>query len=142
MYWAPIGSPDDTARPVLKNRAAFPAAVPMCVGSGGGGGGGINYLTRNRPINAFVRIAGAFFTERTPRRLRYDGIWFTVTDKTYDLATPDWLGGARPAPHFFRDLYREYPAASDVFLDAAPNRAGPHSTIIRASFLSGAGAIH
>lgn len=98
VYWdAQWYQPDDTDRPVLKNQAAaFPGR-----GANVRRLDHINYLTKEiDPVNDFVtQVLGAFCTERIAREGGgYDGVWFTVTDKTYDLVyTRDWLG-ARGRP--------------------------------------------
>ena len=85
VYWETGRyEPDDTDRPVLKNQAAaFPGR-----GANVRRLDHINYLTKEiDPMDAFLRdVLGAFCTERIAREDGgYDGIWFTVTDKTYDL---------------------------------------------------------
>lgn len=138
VYWQTERyAPDDTDRPVLKNQAAaFPGR-----GANARRLDHINYLTKEiEPMDAFLRdVLGAFCTERIAREEGgYDGIWFTVTDKTYDLVyTRDKLGARGRLHHiaFATDTREDILRAADVFLDARIHiETGPHKHAIQQGF--------
>ncbi len=138
VYWQTGRyEPDDTDRPVLKNQAAaFPGR-----GANVRRLDHINYLTKEiDPMDAFLRdVLGAFCTERIAREDGgYDGIWFTVTDKTYDLVyTRDKLGARGRLHHiaFATDTREDILRAADVFLDARIHiETGPHKHAIQQGF--------
>ena len=138
VYWEVARyEPDDTDRPVLKNQAAaFPGR-----GANVRRLDHINYLTKEiDPMDAFLRdVLGAFCTERIAREDGgYDGIWFTVTDKTYDLVyTRDKLGARGRLHHiaFATDTREDILRAADVFLDARIHiETGPHKHAIQQGF--------
>ncbi len=138
VYWEVARyEPDDTDRPVLKNQAAaFPGR-----GANVRRLDHINYLTKEiDPMDAFLRdVLGAFCTERIAREDGgYDGIWFTVTDKTYDLVyTRDKLGARGRLHHiaFATDTREDILRAADVFLDARVHiETGPHKHAIQQGF--------
>lgn len=128
---------DDTDRPALKNQAAaFPGR-----GANVRRLDHINYLTKELdPLDRFLTdVLGARCTERIAREGGgYDGIWYTVTDKTYDLVyTRDWLGARGRLHHiaFATDTREDILRAADVFLEGRIHiETGPHKHAIQQGF--------
>ncbi|HEX6999927.1 MAG TPA: VOC family protein [Gammaproteobacteria bacterium] len=128
---------DDTDRPALKNQAAaFPGR-----GANVRRLDHINYLTKEiEPAVAFATdVLGARCTERIARDDGgYDGVWFTVTDKSYDLVfTRDWLGARGRLHHiaFATDTREDILRAADVCLEAGIHiETGPHKHAIQQGF--------
>ena len=129
---------DDSNRPALKNQAArYP-----------GRGANIrrldhvNYLTGDVPsTSAFlVNVLGARCTERIAKAddSGYSGVWYSVTNKTYDLVyTEDWAGANGRLHHlaFATDSRDDILRAADVFLEAGVHiETGPHKHAIQQTF--------
>lgn len=138
VYWdVKWYEPDDSDRPALKNQAAaFPGR-----GANVRRLDHINYLTKElEPVDRFsIEVLGARCTERIARADGgYDGIWYTVTDKTYDLVyTRDWLGERGRLHHiaFATDTREDILRAADVFLEAGIHiETGPHKHAIQQGF--------
>lgn len=138
VYWdAQWYQADDTDRPKLKNQAAaFPGR-----GANVRRLDHVNFLTSEiAPMSGFVTdVLGARCTERIAREGGgFDGIWFTLTDKTYDLVyTRDWLGVRGRLHHiaFATDTREDILRAADVFLEAGIHiETGPHKHVIQQGF--------
>ena len=129
---------DDSNRPALKNQAArYP-----------GRGANIrrldhvNYLTGDVPsTSAFlVNVLGARCTERIAKAdgSGYSGVWYSVTNKSYDLVyTEDWAGASGRLHHlaFATDSRDDILRAADVFLEAGVHiETGPHKHAIQQTF--------
>ena len=129
---------DDNNRPALKNQAArYP-----------GRGANIrrldhvNYLTGDVPsTSAFlVNVLGARCTERIAKAdgSGYSGVWYSVTNKSYDLVyTEDWAGANGRLHHlaFATDSRDDILRAADVFLEAGVHiETGPHKHAIQQTF--------
>jgi len=129
---------DDSNRPALKNQAArYP-----------GRGANIrrldhvNYLTGDVPsTSAFlVNVLGARCTERIAKAdgSGYSGVWYSVTNKSYDLVyTEDWAGANGRLHHlaFATDSRDDILRAADVFLEAGVHiETGPHKHAIQQTF--------
>jgi len=129
---------DDSNRPSLKNQAArYP-----------GRGANIrrldhvNYLTGDVPsTSAFlVNVLGARCTERIAKAdgSGYSGVWYSVTNKSYDLVyTEDWAGANGRLHHlaFATDSRDDILRAADVFLEAGVHiETGPHKHAIQQTF--------
>ncbi len=138
VYWdVDWYEPDDTDRPALKNQAAaFPGR-----GANVRRLDHINYLAKEiDPVDRFVTtVLGARCTERIAREGGgYDGIWYTFTDKTYDIVfTRDFLGARGRLHHlaFATDTREDILRAADVFLEAGIHiETGPHKHAIQQGF--------
>jgi len=138
LYWDVAWyEPDDSDRPALKNQAAaFPGR-----GANVRRLDHVNYLAKEiDPLDRFLKdVLGAMCTERIAREDGgYDGVWFTVSDKTYDLVyTRDWLGARGRLHHisFATDTREDILRAADVFLEAGTYiETGPHKHAIQQGF--------
>lgn len=138
VYWdVQWYQPDDTDRPALKNQAAaFPGR-----GANARRLDHINYLTKDvDAVDRFVTdVLGGLCTERIARHDGgYDGVWFTFTDKTYDVVyTRDWLGARGRLHHiaFATDTREDILRAADVVLEAGIHiETGPHKHAIQQGF--------
>jgi catechol 2,3-dioxygenase len=138
VYWdVDWYEPDDTDRPALKNQAAaFPGR-----GCNVRRLDHINYLAKEiDPVDEFVTsVLGGRQTERIAREDGgYDGIWYTFTDKTYDVVfTRDFLGARGRLHHlaFATDTREDILRAADVFLEAGIHiETGPHKHAIQQGF--------
>ncbi len=138
VYWdVKWYEPDDTDRPALKNQAsAFPGR-----GANARRLDHINYLTSDVEATDrfFADVLGGFCTERIARAEDgYDAVWFTVTDKTYDIVyTRDWLGARGRLHHiaFATDTREDILRAADVVLEARIHiETGPHKHAIQQGF--------
>ncbi|MBL7258726.1 VOC family protein [Paractinoplanes lichenicola] len=129
--------PSPAMRPSLKNQASrFP-----------GRGANIrrldhvNFLGRDLPPNEdfLVTVLGARPSEQI---MLDDGtkaaIWYTVSDKSYDLVyTRDWTGSRGRLHHvaFAADTREDILRAADVFLEAGIHiETGPHKHAIQQTF--------
>ena len=84
-------------------------------------------------------MLGARCTERIARADGgYDGVWFNVCNKSYDLVyTKDWLGAQGRLHHiaFATDTREDILRAADVFLEAGVYiETGPHKHTIQQGF--------
>ena len=128
---------DESDRPALKNQAAaFPGR-----GANVRRLDHVNYLTREvEAVSAFLTdVLGARCTERIARADGgYDGVWFNVCNKSYDLVyTKDWLGAQGRLHHiaFATDTREDILRAADVFLEAGVYiETGPHKHTIQQGF--------
>ncbi|MEN3309291.1 MAG: catechol 2,3-dioxygenase [Micromonosporaceae bacterium] len=124
-------------RPALKNQAArFP-----------GRGANVRRLDHVNYLAADVAANGAFLAgvlgARPSEQIVLDdgslgGVWYTVTDKSYDLVyTGDWTGSRGRLHHvaFATDTRDDILRAADVFLDAGTHiETGPHKHAIQQTF--------
>jgi catechol 2,3-dioxygenase len=128
---------DAEDRPSLKNQAAaFPGR-----GANVRRLDHVNYLTLDVPsVSDFLSVGfGARCTERIQRD---DGditaVWYSVTDKSYDLVyTQDWAGARGRLHHiaFATDTREDILRAADVFLEAGTLiETGPHKHAIQQTF--------
>ena len=138
VYWdVEWYQPDESDTPALKNQAAaFPGR-----GANVRRLDHINYLAKEiAPVERFTAdVLGGFCTERIAREGGgYDAVWFTVTDKTYDLVyTRDALGARGRLHHlaFATDTREDILRAADVFLEAGIHiETGPHKHAIQQGF--------
>ncbi|MCX7523329.1 VOC family protein [Microbacterium sp. STN6] len=138
VYWdVDRYQPDDTDTPKLKNQAAaFPGR-----GANVRRLDHVNYLTNDvAAVTAFLSDQlGARCTERISRDDGgYDGVWFSVCNKSYDLVyTKDWLGAKGRLHHvaFATDTREDILRAADVFLEAGVHiETGPHKHTIQQGF--------
>jgi catechol 2,3-dioxygenase len=127
----------EALRPALKNQAArFP-----------GRGSNVRRLDHVNYLAADVPAAGAFLTEALGARLSEqivldDGtsaaVWYTFTDKSYDLVyTNDWTGSRGRLHHlaFAADTREDILRSADVFLDNGIFiETGPHKHAIQQTF--------
>jgi catechol 2,3-dioxygenase len=138
IYWETHRyEPSPAMRPSLKNQAArFP-----------GRGANIrrldhvNFLAADVPANEefLVRVLGA----RPSEQIVLDdgtkaGVWYSVTDKSYDLVyTRDWTGSRGRLHHvaFATDTREDILRAADVCLEAGIHiETGPHKHAIQQTF--------
>jgi catechol 2,3 dioxygenase len=129
--------PSPQTRPSLKNQAArFP-----------GRGANIRRLDHVNFLAAQIPLADAFLADviggRRSEQIQLDdgsisGVWFTVTDKSYDLVyTADWTGTPGRLHHvaFATDTRGDILRAADVFLEAGVHiETGPHKHAIQQTF--------
>jgi catechol 2,3-dioxygenase len=129
---------DDSDRPALKNQAA---AFP-------GRGANIrrldhvNYLTGEVPSTSdfLVNVLGARCTERIAKAdgEGYSGVWYSVSNKSYDLVyTEDWAGANGRLHHlaFATDTREDILRSADVFLESGIHiESGPHKHAIQQTF--------
>jgi catechol 2,3-dioxygenase len=129
--------PAPPMRPALKNQASrFP-----------GRGANVRRLDHVNYLAADVAANGAFLAgvlaARPSEQIVLDdgtpaGVWYTVTDKSYDLVyTGDWTGSRGRLHHiaFATDTREDILRAADVFLDAGIHiETGPHKHAIQQTF--------
>jgi catechol 2,3-dioxygenase len=138
LYWdTEWYRPADGRRPALKNQAApFP-----------GRGANIRRLDHVNYLAADVPACSTFLARelgaRPTEQIVLDGgevsaIWYTVSDKSYDLVyTNDWTGTAGRLHHvaFAADTRDDILRAADVFLEAGIHiETGPHKHAIQQTF--------
>jgi len=124
-------------RPSLKNQASrFP-----------GRGANVRRLDHVNFLAAEIPSQNAFLADvlgaRASEQIMLDdgsvsAVWFTVTDKSYDLVyTKDWTGTRGRLHHvaFATDTREDILRAADVFLDAGIHiETGPHKHAIQQTF--------
>jgi catechol 2,3 dioxygenase len=129
--------PSPSTKPALKNQAArFP-----------GRGANVRRLDHVNYLAADVAANGAFLagvlSARPSEQIVLDdgspaGVWYTVTDKSYDLVyTGDWTGSRGRLHHtaFATDTRGDILRAADVFLEAGIHiETGPHKHAIQQTF--------
>jgi catechol 2,3-dioxygenase len=138
LYWdSQRYVPGPSVRPALKNQAArFP-----------GRGTNVRRLDHVNYLAADVAANGAFLADvlaaRPSEQIVLDdgslaGVWYTVTDKSYDLVyTGDWTGSGGRLHHiaFATDTREDILRGADVFLDAGTHiETGPHKHTIQQTF--------
>lgn len=129
--------PSDGQRPALKNQAArFPGR-----GANVRRLDHVNYLSSH--VDADVEVYGSVLGgTRTEQIVADDGtptaVWFSVTDKTYDLVTTrDGTGSSGRLHHlaFATDTREDILRAADVCLEAGIRiETGPHKHAIQQTF--------
>ncbi len=138
LYWEVAAYVADAAhKPALKNQAAaFPGR-----GANVRRLDHVNYLAADVPaISGFLgETLGARCTERiiaadgTPT-----GIWFSITNKSYDLVyTADWTAATGRLHHiaFATDTREDILRACDIFLEAGIHiETGPHKHAVQQTF--------
>jgi catechol 2,3-dioxygenase len=138
IYWdTQRYEPTPDQRPSLKNQAArFPGR-----GANVRRLDHVNFLAAQiAPQDAF--LAGVLGARKSEQIVLDDGsaaaVWFTVTDKSYDLVyTSDWTGTPGRLHHiaFATDTRDDILRAADVFLDAGIHiETGPHKHAIQQTF--------
>jgi catechol 2,3-dioxygenase len=131
-YQAPEGE-----RPALKNQAArFPGR-----GANVRRVDHINYLAADAPANgAFVcdELGGTLTEQIVLDSGEASGIWYTFSDKSYDMVfTADWAGASSRLHHiaFATDTREDILRAADVCLEAGIFiECGPHKHAIQQTF--------
>jgi catechol 2,3-dioxygenase len=138
LYWDTVRyTPSEATRPSLKNQAAkFP-----------GRGSNVRRLDHVNFLAAQIAPNDAFLAEvigaRKSEQIMLDdgslaAVWFTVTDKSYDLVyTNDWTGARGRLHHvaFATDTREDILRAADVFLEAGVHiETGPHKHAIQQTF--------
>lgn len=129
--------PSEAQRPSLKNQAArFPAR-----GSNARRLDHINYLASNVPaVKAFLaeQLGGRASEQIVLDDGTVAAVWFTFTDKSYDLVyTNDWTGTCGRLHHiaFATDTREDILRAADAFLEAGIHiESGPHKHAIQQTF--------
>lgn len=138
LYWASehYTAPPDR-RPSLKNQAApFPGR-----GANVRRLDHVNYLTSDVEANDQF-VAGLLKAQTTEQIVLDNGdraaVWYTVTDKSYDLVyTSDWTSASGRLHHvaFATDTREDILRAADVFLEAGIHiETGPHKHAIQQTF--------
>ena len=128
-------APDDTDRPVLKNTAsAFTGAAPRRIDH-------LNLLADD--VSEFRRFMETCLGSRVTEYIQLDngrvgGCWFTVNNKTYDLAcTEEHSGGTGRLHHvtYATDTREDILRAADIFLQNGVHiETGPHKHAIQGTF--------
>jgi catechol 2,3-dioxygenase len=138
IYWHTRRyQPVPAMRPSLKNQAArFPGR-----GANVRRLDHVNFLASQiPPVDEFLAIV--LCGRKSEQIMLDDGslgaVWFTVTDKSYDLVyTSDWTGTRGRLHHvaFATDTREDLLRAADVFLDAGIHiETGPHKHAIQQTF--------
>jgi catechol 2,3-dioxygenase len=138
LYWETERfQPTPELRPSLKNQASrFP-----------GRGANVRRIDHVNYLAANVPACGAFVAEQlrglpTEQIMLDSGevaaIWYTITDKSYDLVyTTDWSGSSGRLHHvaFATDTREDILRAADVFLENGIHiETGPHKHAIQQTF--------
>jgi catechol 2,3-dioxygenase len=138
LYWdTQRYTPTADTTPSLKNQASrFP-----------GRGANVRRLDHVNFLASHIAPNDAFLTEvlggRKSEQIMLDdgslaAVWFTFTDKSYDLVyTSDWTGSRGRLHHvaFATDTREDILRAADVFLEAGIHiEAGPHKHAIQQTF--------
>lgn len=138
LYWhTQRYQPSPALRPSLKNQASrFP-----------GRGANVRRLDHVNFLASQVAPHDAFLTTilcgRKSEQIRLDdgslaAVWFTLTDKSYDIVyTSDWTGSRGRLHHvaFATDTREDILRAADVFLEAGIHiETGPHKHAIQQTF--------
>ncbi|MFZ3582860.1 VOC family protein [Loktanella sp. DJP18] len=126
---------DDTRRPALKNTAsAFTGAAPRRIDH-------VNLLAAN--VTEFRRFMETCLGSRVTEYIALDngrigGCWFTVNNKTYDLACTEEHGPGKGRLHhvtYASDQREDILRAADVFLQNGVHiETGPHKHAIQGTF--------
>ena len=138
IYWETRRfEPDETSRPALKNlasrfhgRGAHPRRLDH-----------FNLLAED--VTEFRRFMETCLGSRVTELIRLDngrlgGCWFTVNNKTYDLACTEEHGGGNGRLHhvtYATDSREEILRAADIFLENGVHiETGPHKHAIQGTF--------
>lgn len=136
LYWETRrAAPDPADRPALKNTAsAFTGAAPRRLDH-------LNLLSSD--VTEFRRFMETCLGSRVTEMIRLDngrigGCWFTVNNKTYDLACTEEHGGGHARLHhvtYATDQREDILRAADLFLQAGVHiETGPHKHAIQGTF--------
>ncbi len=128
-------SPEGSDVPVLKNMAsAFTGAAPRRIDH-------VNLLSED--VSEFSRFMMSCLGSRVTEYIRLDsgrlgGSWFTVNNKTYDLACTEEHGGGMGRLHhvtYAADQREDILRAADIFLQNGVHiETGPHKHAIQGTF--------
>lgn len=136
IYWETRRySPQGADRPALKNTAsAFVGAAPRRLDH-------LNLLASD--VSEFRRFMETCLGSRVTEMIQLDngrvgGCWFTVNNKTYDLACTEEHGGGHARLHhvtYATDQREDILRAADIFLQAGVHiETGPHKHAIQGTF--------
>lgn len=136
LYWETRrAEPDAADRPALKNTAsAFTGAAPRRLDH-------LNLLSSD--VTEFRRFMETCLGARVTEMIQLDngrigGCWFTVNNKTYDLACTEEHGGGHARLHhvtYATDQREDILRAADLFLQAGVHiETGPHKHAIQGTF--------
>jgi len=127
--------PDDSERPALKNTAsAYTGAAPRRIDH-------VNLLGAD--VAEFGRFMETCLGSRVTEYIELDngrigGCWFTVNNKTYDLACTEEHGGGQGRLHhvtYATDQREDILRAADIFLQNGVHiETGPHKHAIQGTF--------
>ncbi|WP_245770906.1 VOC family protein [Natronohydrobacter thiooxidans] len=134
-YQTRRAEPGPQDRPVLKNTAsAFSGAAPRRIDH-------LNLLASD--VRAFRRFMETCLGSRVTEYIQLDngrlgGCWFTVNNKTYDLACTEEHGGGHARLHhvtYATDQREDILRAADIFLQNGVHiETGPHKHAIQGTF--------
>jgi catechol 2,3-dioxygenase len=138
IYWDTVRyTPDAADRPALKNMASrytAQGAAPRRIDH-------LNLLATD--VGEFRRFMETCLSSRVTEMIQLDngrtgGCWFTVNNKTYDLAcTEDHSGGHARLHHvtYATDTREDILRAADIFLENGVHiETGPHKHAIQGTF--------
>jgi catechol 2,3-dioxygenase len=136
IYWETVRyAPEGADEPALKNTAsAFTGAAPRRLDH-------VNLLAED--VGAFRKFMEACLGSRVTEMIRLDngrtgGCWFTVNNKSYDLACTEEHGGGRGRLHhvtYATDQREDILRAADIFLQNGVHiETGPHKHAIQGTF--------
>jgi catechol 2,3-dioxygenase len=136
LYWETRRyQADEGDRPALKNTAsAFTGAAPRRLDH-------LNLLSSD--VREFRRFMETCLGSRVTEMIQLDngrigGCWFTVNNKTYDLACTEEHGGGHARLHhvtYATDQREDILRAADIFLQAGVHiETGPHKHAIQGTF--------
>ncbi|MBR3370370.1 MAG: VOC family protein [Rhodobacteraceae bacterium] len=128
-------APDDADKPALKNTAsAFTGAAPRRIDH-------LNLLAAD--VTEFRRFMETCLGSRVTEYIQLDngrigGCWFTINNKTYDLACTEEHGGGHARLHhvtYATDQREDILRAADIFLQNGVHiETGPHKHAIQGTF--------
>jgi catechol 2,3-dioxygenase len=136
IYWETVRyAPEGADEPALKNTAsAFTGAAPRRLDH-------VNLLAED--VGAFRKFMETCLGSRVTEMIRLDngrtgGCWFTVNNKSYDLACTEEHGGGRGRLHhltYATDQREDILRAADIFLQNGVHiETGPHKHAIQGTF--------
>ncbi|MGB3244874.1 MAG: VOC family protein, partial [Sulfitobacter sp.] len=136
IYWETRrAEPDAADRPALKNNASkFTGVPPRRIDH-------LNLLASD--VAEFRRFMETCLGSRVTEMIQLDngrvgGCWFTVNNKTYDLACTEEHGGGNGRLHhvtYATDQREDILRAADLFLEAGVHiETGPHKHAIQGTF--------
>ena len=136
LYWETRRfQPLEHDRPALKNTAsAFTGAAPRRLDH-------LNLLSSD--VREFRRFMETCLGSRVTEMIQLDngrigGCWFTINNKTYDLACTEEHGGGHARLHhvtYATDQREDILRAADIFLQAGVHiETGPHKHAIQGTF--------
>jgi catechol 2,3-dioxygenase len=136
LYWETRRyQPEGADRPAIKNTAsAFTGAAPRRLDH-------LNLLASD--VTEFRRFMETCLGSRVTEMIRLDngrigGCWFTINNKTYDLACTEEHGGGHARLHhvtYATDQREDILRAADIFLQNGVHiETGPHKHAIQGTF--------